>query len=125
MMRMIDVNDEDVSDEDDFCDGLLEIMMSICFHQLSVSVLRSLFSALCKEGIDYIQLPRIRHSVRPSVRPSVLVRHKNDGPPPFLMPCCIGCSVINKINRHLICHCSPHLGKNLEKRPLTKTAVTL
>ena len=27
-----------------------------------------------------IQLPRIRHSVRPSVRPSVLVRHKNDGP---------------------------------------------
>ena len=43
----------------------------------------------------------------------------------FLMPCCIGCSVINKINRHLICHRSPHLGKNLEKRPLTKTAVTL
>ena len=44
----------------------------------------------------------------------------------FLMPCCIGCSEINKINRHLICSLlpltSPHLQK---KRPLTKTAVTL
>ena len=44
----------------------------------------------------------------------------------FLMPCCIGCSEINKINRHLICNLlpltSPHLQK---KRPLTKTAVTL
>ena len=44
------------------------------------------------------------HSVRP--RPS-----QKCGPPPFLMPCCIGCSEINKINRHLICHRSPHLGK--------------
>ena len=43
----------------------------------------------------HIQLPRIRHSVRPSVL--VLVRDQNDGPPPFLMPCCIGCSEINKI----------------------------
>ena len=53
----------------------------------------------CKMS-QIIQLPRIRHSVRPSssVRPSQKWRT-----PPFLMPCCIGCSEINKINRHLIC----------------------
>ena len=55
-------------------------------------------------------LPRICHSVRPS-SPSVLVRNRNYGPPPFLMPCCIGCSEINKINRHLICSPLPHLWK--------------
>ena len=31
--------------------------------------------------------------------------------PPFLMPCCIGCSEINKINRHPMCPPSPHLRK--------------
>ena len=43
-----------------------------------------------------------------SVRP---LRDRNYGPPPFLMPCCIGCSEINKINRHLICPPAPHLRK--------------
>ena len=41
----------------------------------------------------------------------VLVRDQKSGPPPFLMPCCIGCSEINKINRHPICSHSPHLRK--------------
>ena len=41
----------------------------------------------------------------------VLVRDQKSGPPPFLMPCCIGCSEIDKINRHLICSHSPHLRK--------------
>ena len=43
----------------------------------------------------------------------------------FLMPCCIGCSVINKINRHLICCRRLPFATPSEKRPLTKTAVTL
>ena len=44
----------------------------------------------------------------------------------FLMPRCTGCSEINKINRHLICSLLPLTSTTpLEKRPLTKTAVTL
>ena len=60
-----------------------------------------------------IQLPRIRHSVRPSVLVLVLVtemtdlRFANSEDFTFLMPCCIGCSEINKINRHLICSLLP------------------
>ena len=44
----------------------------------------------------------------------------------FLMPRCMGCSEINKINRHLICSLLPLTSTSpYEKRPLTKTAVTL
>ena len=33
---------------------------------------------------------------------------RNSVPTLFLMPCCMGCSEINNINRHLICRLLPH-----------------